>query len=359
MALRCAPLTCRGWELIVRVGILTGGGDAPGLNAAIRGVGRRALLNGDQVIGVKNGWAGLIGEGDVIELDRRAFSGILQLGGTVLGSSRTNPMKREGGTDEVLRNLRRAELDALVAIGGDDTLSVAAWLAEHGGPVVGVPKTMDNDLSITEYCIGFDTAVSRVAEALDRLHTTAAAHHRVMVIEVMGRDTGWVALMGGLAGGADLILIPEVKVSLDEVIDRLQRRLRSGSDFSIIVVAEGVEMAGVTDKDAAGRRDAFGHVQLSKRGVADALAELIEDRLGHETRTTVLGHTQRGGTPSAYDRIWATRVGVAAYDLVLAERWGMMPVVKDGTVATASIADVVREQRRVPADLYGLAQIFY
>jgi phosphofructokinase-like protein len=343
----------------VRIGILTGGGDAPGLNAAIRGVGRPALGHGDTVIGVKNGWAGLIGEGDFMELDRHRFSGILQLGGTVLGSSRTNPMKRDGGREEVLRNLRRAELDALVAIGGDDTLSVAAWLAEHGAPVVGVPKTMDNDLSVTDYCIGFDTAVSRVSEAVDRLHTTAAAHHRVMVVEVMGRDTGWVALMGGLAGGADLILIPEVRVSLDEVIQRLQSRLRSGMDFSIIVVSEGVEMEGVTDKEATiGKRDAFGHVQLSKRGVGEALAEVIEDRLGHETRTTVLGHTQRGGSPSAFDRIWATRVGLAAYDLALARRWGMMPVVRNGTVETAPIADVVREQRKVPTELYELAKVF-
>jgi 6-phosphofructokinase 1 len=278
----------------------------------------------------------------------------------MLGSSRTNPMKREGGREEVLRNVGRAELDALVAIGGDDTLSVAAWLADHGGPVVGVPKTMDNDLSVTEYCIGFDTAVSRVAEALDRLHTTAASHHRVMVVEVMGRDTGWVALMGGIAGGADLILIPEIKVTLDEVIDRLQRRLRTGSDFSIIVVSEGVEMEGVTDThEAEGKLDAFGHAQLSKRGVADTLAEVIEERLGHETRTTVLGHTQRGGSPSAYDRIWATRVGVAAYDLVLAKRWGMMPVVRCGDVDTASISEVVRETRRVTPELYELAKVFY
>ncbi len=344
----------------MRIGILTGGGDAPGLNAAIRGVGRRALAHGDTVIGVKNGWAGLIGDGDFMELDRRLFSGILQLGGTVLGSSRTNPMKREGGREEVLRNLGRAELDALVAIGGDDTLSVAAWLADHGGQVVGVPKTMDNDLSGTDYCIGFDTAVSRVAEALDRLHTTAASHHRVMVVEVMGRDTGWVALMGGLAGGADLILIPEITVTLEEIIDRLQKRLQSGHDFSIIVVAEGVQVAGVTDQqEGDGKVDAFGHAQLSKRGVAETLAEVIEERLGHETRTTVLGHTQRGGTPSAYDRIWATRVGVAAYDLVLAKSWGMMPVVRNGTVETAAIGDVARQQRRVPADLYELAKIFY
>jgi len=344
----------------LRIGILTGGGDAPGLNAAIRGVGRRALAHGDTVIGVKNGWAGLIGDGDFMPMERHFFSGILALGGTVLGSSRTNPMKREGGREEVLRNLRRAELDALVAIGGDDTLSVAAWLADHGGECVGVPKTMDNDLSVTDYCIGFDTAVSRVSEAVDRLHTTAASHHRVMVVEVMGRDTGWVALMGGIAGGADLILIPEIKVTLDEVIDRLQKRLQSGSDFSIIVVSEGVEMEGVTDKEStSGKVDAFGHAQLSKRGVGEWLAEMIEERLGHETRTTVLGHTQRGGSPSAYDRIWATRVGCAAYDLVLAKRWGMMPVVRNGTVETAPIADVVREQRKVPAELYELAKVFY
>ncbi|MGD0834773.1 MAG: ATP-dependent 6-phosphofructokinase [Candidatus Dormibacteria bacterium] len=339
--------------------MLTGGGDAPGLNAAIRAVGRRALAHGDTVIGVNYGWAGLVGDGDYRELDRHFFSGILQIGGTVLGSSRTNPMKREGGREEVLANLHRARLDALVAIGGDDTLSVAAWLAEHGGPVVGVPKTMDNDLSVTDYCIGFDTAVSRVAEALDRLHTTAAAHRRVMVVEVMGRDTGWVALMGGIAGGADVILIPEIKVTLDEVLERLQGRFQSGSDFGIIVVAEGVEMEGVTDKESTGGKlDAFGHAQLSKRGVADTLAELIEEKLGHETRTTVLGHTQRGGTPSAYDRIWATRVGSAAYDLALAGRWGWMPVVRCGAVDTAPIADVVREQRKVPPELYELAKVF-
>lgn len=344
----------------MRIGVLTGGGDAPGLNAAIRAVGRSALANDDVLVGIHNGWAGLTGEGNFSEMDRRAFSGILQLGGTVLGSSRTNPAKREGGLEEVRRNIERARLDALVAIGGDDTLSVAAWLAEHGAPVVGVPKTMDNDLSVTEYCIGFDTAVNRVAEALDRLHTTASSHHRVMVTEVMGRDTGWVALMGGIAGGADIILIPEVPVSLDEILGRLRARLEAGSDFSLIVVAEGFEMEGVAGKeDAGGKRDAFGHVQLSKRGVGETLAELIEERTGHETRTTVLGHTQRGGSPSAYDRIWATRVGVAAYELVRKGEWGRMPVVRCGGVETALIADVAKTQRRVPREIYELAHIFY
>ncbi len=344
----------------MKIGLLTGGGDAPGLNAAIRAVGRRALLRGDTLIGIRNGWAGLLGDGDTSVMERPAFSGILQLGGTVLGSSRVNPMKREGGREEVQRNIERLGLDGLVAIGGDDTLSVAAWLAEHGGCVVGVPKTMDNDLSVTEYCIGFDSAVSVVAEALDRLHTTAMSHHRVMVLEVMGRDTGWVGVMGGLAGGADMIIIPEFPVTVDEVVAHLEKRTQAGSDFSIIVVAEGVEMEGLASKDdAQGTRDAFGHVQLARRAVGELLARIIEERTGHETRATVLGHLQRGGSPSAYDRIWATRVGAAACDLVAAQRWGEMPVVRCGAVDVARIADVVAETRRVPRDLYELAQVFY
>ena len=344
----------------MRIGILTGGGDAPGLNAAIRGVGRSALPGGATVLGVRNGWRGLIGEGSFFELDRRFFSGILQLGGTLLGSSRVNPMKLENGREEVLANIKRAGLDALVAIGGDDTLSVAAWLAEQGAPVVGVPKTMDNDLSVTEYCIGFDSAVTIVTEALDRLHTTAASHHRVMVVEVMGRDTGWVAVMGGLAGGADQILIPEYAVTIDEVVEHLNQRRAKGSDFSIIVVAEGFEMEGLTGKeDAVGQRDAFGHVQLNKRGVGERLADMIEERTGHETRTTVLGHTQRGGSPSAFDRIWATQVGAKAYDLIAEGKFGQMGVVQCGEVRTAAIRDVVAEQRRVPEELYRLAQVFY
>jgi 6-phosphofructokinase 1 len=344
----------------MRIGMLTGGGDCPGLNAAIRAVGRPALLDGHSLIGVHNGWAGLTGEGDAFAMDRPMFSGILQLGGTVLGSSRVNPMKREGGLEEVRRNLERFQLDALVAIGGDDTLSVASWLAEHGAPVVGVPKTMDNDLSITEYCIGFDSAVSVVMEALDRLHTTAMSHHRVMVCEVMGRDTGWVAVMGGIAGGADMIIIPEFPVTLDQVVEHLNRRHQAGSDFSIIVVAEGVEMEGLQPRDAAdGPRDAFGHVQLSRRGVGESLARVIEERTGHETRATVLGHLQRGGSPTAYDRIWATRVGEGAYGLATQQRWGEMPIMRCGAIDVARIADVVAEQRRVPRDLYELAQAFY
>lgn len=344
----------------MRVGVLTGGGDAPGLNAAIRAIGRAALAAGDTVAGVRNGWGGLVGDGDVIDLDRRALAGILPLGGTILGSSRVNPMERPGGREQVLANFERSRLDALVAIGGDDTLKVAAWLAGQGLPVVGVPKTMDNDLSVTEYCIGFDSAVGIVSEALDRLHTTAASHHRNMVVEVMGRDTGWVAVLGGLAGGADLILIPEFALTLDEVLTHLEARRQAGSDSSIIVIAEGVEMEGMAGgDDAGGERDAFGHVRLGKRGVGEWLADAIERRTGHEARTTVLGYTQRGGSPSAHDRIWATRVGAFAYGLVQERTFGMMPVVRAGAVDRAPIAAVVAEQRRVPRELYELAQVFF
>jgi len=344
----------------MRIGILTGGGDAPGLNAAIRAVGRPAMAAGDTVLGIRNGWAGLVGDDDVEELSRRALGGILHIGGTVLGSSRTNPMKLEGGRERVMANIRRAKLDALVAIGGDDTLSVAAWLADNGIAVVGVPKTMDNDLSVTEYCIGFDTAVSIVTEAVDRLHTTAMSHHRVMVVEVMGRDTGWVALMGGLAGGADMIVIPEFPVSIDEVLEHLHQRRAGGSEFSIIAVSEGVEMEGMGRReDASGERDAFGHVQLSRRGVGERLASIIEQRTGFETRATVLGHTQRGGTPTAYDRIWATQVGHGAWKLIQAGDFGRMPVVQCGRVEVAPIRDVVAQQRRVPRELYDLATVFF
>jgi phosphofructokinase-like protein len=344
----------------MRIGVLTGGGDAPGLNAAIRAVGRRGLGQGDTLIGFRNGWSGLLGDGDFVDMGRPMFSGILALGGTILGTSRENPIKREGGLDEVCKTLERTQLDALVAIGGDDTLRVAARLHELGAPVVGVPKTMDNDLNLTEYCIGFDSAVSVVAEALDRLHTTAASHHRVMVVEVMGRDTGWVGVMGGLAGGADMIIIPEFPVTIDEVVAHLDARLHAGSDFSIIVVAEGVEMEGLVSKDAiAEARDAFGHVMLGRRAVGETLARNIEARTGHETRTTVLGHLQRGGSPSAYDRIWATRVGAAAHDLATQHQFGDMPIVRCGNVEPAHIADVVAEQRRVPRELYELAQVFY
>lgn len=346
----------------MRIGVLTGGGDEPGLNAAIRAVSRRAFQRGFQVTGIKNGWAGGLGRGDFEELTPASVRGILPLGGTILGTSRTNPMKEKDGVSQVIKLLRNNGIDGLVAIGGDDTLSVAAVMSDAGYPVVGVPKTIDNDLAVTEFCIGFDTAVGVVVEALDRLHTTASAHHRVMVVEVMGRDTGWVAMIGGLAGGADMILIPEFPVTLEEVVDHLHRRRGEGKDFSIIVIAEGVRMKALEPAVyvAAGaeRKDAFGHVQMAKQGVGEALSNKIEEATGFETRVTVLGHLQRGGSPTSVDRIWATRLGVAATDLLADGKGGQIPIRKDGDVRVVPLREVVKEQRTVPRELYELARVF-
>src|SRR5918992_3161705 len=298
--------------------MLTGGGDCPGLNAVIRAVARRSFDRGYDVVGVREGWRGLV-EGIFQELGPREISGILPRGGTILGTTRTNPYREEGGVDAVLRNFASAPLDALVAIGGEDTLGVAARLhAEHGFPVVGVPKTIDNDLSGTDYTFGFDTAVWIATEAIDRLHTTAEAHNRVMVVEVMGRDTGWIAVMSGIAGGADMILIPEQPLTVEQACVELQRRHERGKDFSIVVVSEGYELS----YDSGERRtvvreaetDQFGHIRLG--GVGEALARDIEERTGYETRVTVLGHVQRGGSPTPRDRILATRFGLKAADLV-------------------------------------------
>ncbi len=343
----------------MRIGVLTGGGDAPGLNAAIRAVARRAFQLGHQVSGVKNGWAGCLGEGLIDELKPADVRGILPQGGTILGTSRTNPLKEQNGIDRVIRALRHNGIDALVPIGGDDTLSVAAKLHEAGFRTVGVPKTIDNDLAVTEFCIGFDTAVGVVTEALDRLHTTASAHHRVMVVEVMGRDAGWVALMGGIAGGADLIIIPEFEIPLSEVVAHLYRRRGEGKLFSIIVVAEGahileleMEMGGEAEKDA------FGHVRLAKRGLGDLLAGRVESDTGFESRVTVLGHLQRGGSPSPVDRIWATRLGVAAVELIVDGKSGVIPIRRNGDVEVVPLTEVIKETRRVPKELYDLSRVF-
>lgn len=346
----------------MRIGVLTGGGDAPGLNAAIRAVTRRAFQKGIQVTGIKNGWAGVLGNGDMDDLTAASVRGILPLGGTILGTSRTNPLKEPGGIEQVIKLLRGRNIDGLVAIGGDDTLSVAAAMSDAGYPVVGVPKTIDNDLSVTEFCIGFDTAVGIVVESLDRLHTTASAHHRVMVVEVMGRDTGWVGMVGGLAGGADMIIIPEFSVDLDAVVEHLKKRRSEGKDFSIIVIAEGVKMPALEPAmavaAAAEKRDAFGHVRLAQQGIGEALSNRIEEATGFETRVTVLGHLQRGGSPSPVDRIWSTRLGVAATDLLADRKAGIIPVRKDGQVAVVPLRDVIAETRRVPRELYELQQVF-
>jgi len=337
----------------MRVGVLTGGGDAAGLNAAIRAVGRTTLRSGSEFVGVVNGWAGLLDGGETIALDDRSLIGALREGGTMLGSSRTNPLAIDRGLENVEASLAAQGIDALVAIGGDDTLLVAARLAERGVPVVGLPKTVDFDLAVTEYCIGFDSAVAIVVEALDRLHTTAASHHRVMVCEVMGRASGWLAVMGGIAGGADLVVIPEFPISLDQVVEVLNERKSRGRMYSIVVVAEGAEIEGLhVPDDPAAPKDAFGHVSLSQRAVGERLAGAILHATGHETRATVLGHVQRGGSPVVSDRIWPTRLGLAVTDALFEGTFGICAIVQDGGVAFVPLSDVVASQKRVPRSLY-------
>ena len=338
------------------VGILTGGGDCPGLNAVIRAVVRRADAAGWQAVGVREGWRGLV-EPIFEDLGPAQVSGILPRGGTIVGTSRTNPYKLEGAVEQVLQNFRDRELDALVAIGGEDTLGVAARLyAEHELPVVGVPKTIDNDLSATDYTFGFDTAVGVCAEAIDRLHTTAESHNRVMVVEVMGRHTGWIAVMSGIAGGADVILVPEIPVDFEEVAESIRKRHARGKNFSIVVISEGCELPGLADAE---ERDQFGHVILSKRGVGDALGREIEQRTGYETRVTVLGHIQRGGSPTARDRVLATRFGLKAADLALAGEFGQMAALHGDDVVSVALAEATAELKVVPPQWYDVARAFY
>jgi phosphofructokinase-like protein len=345
-----------------RVALLTGGGDCPGLNAVIRAVTRRSLDRGYEAVGVREGWRGLV-DGKFQPLDDRAISGILPRGGTILGTTRTNPYKVDEGVERVLEQFASERLDALVAIGGEDTLGVAARLFdEHGFPVVGVPKTIDNDLSATDYTFGFDTAVTVATEAIDRLHTTAESHNRVMVVEVMGRHTGWIAVMSGMAGGADVVLIPEHPITIEEACRDIQRRHERGKDFSIVVVSEGYELTyasgerqQIAQEPAA--TDQFGHIRLG--GVGQALAAEIEERTGYETRVTVLGHVQRGGTPTARDRVLATRYGLKAADLVEEERWGTMAALDGDDIVEVPLKDAVAELKTVPPEFYDAARAFF
>ena len=343
-----------------QVGILTGGGDCPGLNAVIRAVTRRMLTTGWEVVAVREGWRGLV-EGRFQALGRREVTGLLPRGGTIIGTSRTNPYKQDGGVEKVLHNFNHQGLDALVAIGGEDTLGVAAKLfAEHELPVVGVPKTIDNDLSATDVTFGFDTAVSICTEAIDRLHTTAESHNRVMVVEVMGRHTGWIAVMSGIAGGADVVLIPEHPITVEQTCAQIQKRHAAGSDFSIVVVSEGYELTYESGEQRAvdlGGEDAFGHKRLG--GIGDALASEIEGRTGFETRVTVLGHVQRGGTPTSRDRILATRFGLKAADLVEAGQFGRMAALRGDEIVDVSLEEATRELKRVPPEWYSVASAFF
>jgi 6-phosphofructokinase 1 len=338
----------------MRIGVLTGGGDCPGLNAVIRAVARHAWPRGHEVIGVREGWRGMV-EGIFQPLGQQETSGLLPRGGTIIGTSRTNPFKVDGGVDGVKRSFE--QLDALVAIGGEDTLGVAARLyRELRLPVVGVPKTIDNDLSGTDYTFGFDTAVAICTEAIDRLHTTAESHNRVMVVEVMGRHAGWIAVMSGIAGGADVILIPERPVDVDDVCTEIRRRHERGKNFSIVVVSEGCELPGAEDK---GEVDQFGHKLLAKRGVGEAIGEQIEQRTGFETRVTVLGHVQRGGSPTPRDRVLATRFGLKAAELVEAGEFGQMAALRGDDVIAVSLEEATAALKTVPDDWYEVARAFF
>jgi 6-phosphofructokinase 1 len=339
----------------MKIGILTGGGDCPGLNAVIRAVVRKGTFHyEDKFLGFLEGWRGLM-ENKTMPLDLHAVSGILPRGGTILRTSRTNPAKKTDGLDTCIATLKRNGVDALVAIGGDDTLSVATKLYQKGVKVVGVPKTIDNDLAGTDYTFGFDTAVNVVTEAIDRVHTTAEAHNRVMVVEVMGRDAGWIAIYSGIAGGADVILIPEQPFDIDKVAGKIRRRHERGRYFSIVVVAEGAKFAaeknGVVNQN--GEKDEFGHSRLG--GIANTLAQEIEKRTGFETRTVVLGHIQRGGSPTAFDRVLATRYGLGAIDMVHRGEFGRMAALHANKITSIPLAEATAKNRGVDQEMMDAA----
>jgi ATP-dependent phosphofructokinase / diphosphate-dependent phosphofructokinase len=341
----------------MRIGILTGGGDCPGLNAVIRAIVRKGIDNyGHAIIGFRDGWRGPL-ENAYTELTIESTRGILPRGGTILGSSRTNPFKRDDGLERIKETMGSLNMDGLIAIGGEDTLGAAARLAEEGLPVLGVPKTIDNDLGATDMTFGFDTAVQVATDAIDRLHTTAESHHRIMIVEVMGRHAGWIALHSGLAGGADVILIPERPFDIEEVCRLIRRRHGRGRYFSIVVVAEGAVPLEGTIEILGGETDEFGHARLG--GIGQVLEREIEQRTGFESRATVLGHIQRGGTPTAFDRVLATRLGVAAIDAASERRWGMMPALRSTKIELVPLKDAVAELHTVTDEDYLAAEAFF
>jgi ATP-dependent phosphofructokinase / diphosphate-dependent phosphofructokinase len=341
----------------MRIGVLTGGGDCPGLNAVIRAIVRKGIDRyGHAIVGFRDGWRGPL-ENAYEELTIESTRGILPRGGTILGSSRTNPFKREGGPESIRENLRGLHLDGLIAIGGEDTLGAAARLSEMGLNVIGVPKTIDNDLGATDVTFGFDTALQVATEAIDRLHTTAESHHRIMIVEVMGRHAGWIALHSGLAGGADVILIPERPFDIEEVCRLIRRRHARGRYFSIVVAAEGATPVAGTLELLSEGKDEFGHERLG--GIGYLLEREIGERTGFEARATVLGHIQRGGTPTAFDRVLATRLGVAAIDAASQGKWGQMPALRSMKIELVPLSEAVAELKTVPAEEYELAEAFF
>ncbi|MGP4025246.1 6-phosphofructokinase [Actinomadura sp. 3N407] len=340
----------------MRVGVLTGGGDCPGLNAVIRAVVRKGVqVFGYEFVGFRAGWRGPL-EGDTVALDVQAVRGILPRGGTILGSSRTNPVKVEGGVERIKDNLAGLGVDALIAIGGEDTLGVARELYDNGVKVVGVPKTIDNDLNATDYTFGFDTAVNIGMEAVDRLHTTAESHHRALICEVMGRHAGWIALHVGMAAGANVILIPERPFDIDKVCAYVESRFKTRY-APIIVVSEGAHPVDGQMQLQTGERDAFGHVRLG--GIGQALADEIEKRTGKEARATVLGHIQRGGTPTAFDRVLATRFGLQAIDAVRDGDYGKMVALHGTDIIRVGLGEATKELKTVPLERYSEAEVFF
>jgi len=340
-----------------KIGILTGGGDCPGLNPVIRAVVRKGINEGYEIIGIKNGWKGMV-ENDSVVLNINAVSGILPKGGTILGTSRTNPYNNAGDLDKVKDNFKKMGLDALIAVGGEDTLGVADKLTKDGIPnIVGVPKTIDNDLSATDYSFGFDTAVNVATECIDRLHTTAESHHRIIVAEVMGRHAGWIAIESGIAGGADVILIPEIPIDIEEVCSIIKKRHARGKTFSIVVVAEGAQFKEGSFVTQEQRLDAFGHIRLG--GIGELLAQEIEKRTGYETRVSVLGHIQRGGSPTAFDRVLGTKFGVKAVELVKNKKFGRMVALSGTKIIDVPIQDAVKALKTVDSELYDIAKVFF
>jgi 6-phosphofructokinase 1 len=341
----------------MRIGVLTGGGDCPGLNAVIRAIVRKGVEQlGHEFVGYRDGWHGPL-HGDGRPLGVPEVRGILPRGGTILGSSRTNPFKEDGGAERIVENLESEGVDGLIAIGGEDTLGAAARLhGEHGVPVVGVPKTIDHDLGATDYTFGFDTAVNIAMEAIDRLHTTADSHHRVLIVEVMGRHAGWIAFHAGLAGGANVILIPEQPFDLEKVCELVGRRLEARF-APIVVVSEGAQPRGGMPETQDKGLDAFGHVRLG--GIAHWLEHEIEQRTGKETRATVLGHVQRGGTPTAFDRVLSTRYGIAAIDAAEGGEWGRMTALRGTEIQLVELSEAVAQLKTVPRELYEEAEVFF
>lgn len=340
----------------MRIGVLTGGGDCSGLNACIRGVVLRALDFGHQVIGIKDGWKGLL-TNDYEPLDLTSVDEIIDMGGTILGTSRTNPFKREGGWDKLKDNFKKMNLNALIAIGGDDTLNVANKLSKDGFAVIGVPKTMDNDLAFTDFTFGFDSAVSVAVDALERLRDTAKSHRRIIVFEVMGRETGWVALYTGLAGGADWIIIPEVETNFDEMCDYLKELRAKGKQYSLVVVSEGVEIKGLECNVT--EYDEFGHPLMREKGVGEYITKIIEEKTGIQTRFAAIGHIQRGGAPSVFDRILASRLGVRAVELLQEGKTGKMVCLQGNDIGAVDLELAVSQPKFVPRELYEQAKILF